>query len=342
MGRRTIVVSDLHIDTWHKQPINGKAKHLHFIDFLDWCESDSSKVDELVINGDLMNLPPYTGIVSSVREPIVQCVLRRLLQFGSKKRLTVVWGNHDIGASGLRAEALDATALLGNISFYYPSYALYYPNKTILIEHGHLGDPLLWVYALHFVDKSYRVDVAEGLHTILQRRQEGVGLTEPITLSKGDRAYDAVLKDQQPLEKALAKVPRTDTWWRKLLLLWRGVEPYAGVPMMEYWWWAALARVGNVLDAAVVPVTPAIHQIFGHTHRADVRGTVMASVVKDKCIAGGVEVGYSNSGTWAGNTNLGNYLDIDEQGNVWVQDWIHEPESLRRLDGTQGKAVEGP
>jgi len=37
---RTIIVSDLHIDTWDGREIGktGKKKHEHFLEFLDRCE----------------------------------------------------------------------------------------------------------------------------------------------------------------------------------------------------------------------------------------------------------------------------------------------------------------
>jgi predicted phosphodiesterase len=68
---------------------------------------------------------------------------------------------------------------------------------------------------------------------------------------------------------------------------------------------------------------PVIYCVMGHTHVPD---TAEARISRRRCI-------YFNSGTWTGKGETvedrqhATYLDVDEDGKVWVQDWIRNPSS---------------
>lgn len=87
---KTIVVSDLHVDTWDGKVVNGKDKLEHFFDFLEWIEPFT---ETFVINGDLFDAPPKGDSIIPTYEKIVM----RLLEFAKGKNFYYFIGNHDIG-----------------------------------------------------------------------------------------------------------------------------------------------------------------------------------------------------------------------------------------------------
>src|SRR5574340_587418 len=113
----TIVVSDLHADTWTDRKLNtGKTKRDHFFHLLDWCERVG--IRELVINGDLLDLPPWQGQESFTAGPsVARDVIERLVDLGKRIPITYVIGNHDIGISGFRCMGPNSIEPLRNINF---------------------------------------------------------------------------------------------------------------------------------------------------------------------------------------------------------------------------------
>ncbi|RYG27490.1 hypothetical protein EON81_30055 [bacterium] len=54
-GLYSIIVSDLHLDTWDYE--NGET-HKAFADFVDWMRTHP-KISDLYINGDILDIPPH-------------------------------------------------------------------------------------------------------------------------------------------------------------------------------------------------------------------------------------------------------------------------------------------
>jgi UDP-2,3-diacylglucosamine pyrophosphatase LpxH len=323
----TIIVSDLHADTWTNRAIGstGKSKKEQFFELLDWAARVG--IRELVINGDLMDLPPYQGQQSFPAGPsIAREVVERLVQFAHGIPVTYVMGNHDIGISGFRSMGRDSISGLRNANFCYPAYTISYPGTTILVEHGHFCDPALVLYLRDLANRTYRASQFEEFHWAMQRRSAAhpekpmaPGCLEPVVTQPGENAYYAARRAQQVTAKP--------GLWARLCQflkarLGRGIAPAT----MEWWWQAALQQMQEYLQkvrAQGQPLPGRLYQIYGHTHHADPRDAVSQEGVA--CI-------YINSGTWTEQVDQGWYLDVHpDDGTVWLQDWINEPEELRRL-----------
>lgn len=322
---RTVVVSDLHIDTWTDRKIarTGKSRKEHFFELLDWCER--VKVRELVINGDLMDFPPYSGQYSFPEGPsISRDVVERLISFGSVVPVTYIYGNHDIGISGFRCMGEDNVSFIKNINLCYPDYVIDdYPSTTILIEHGHFCDPVILLYLRDLTNRTYRESRFEEFQWAMQRRnaafkKEGPGLFPPPQVTPGEVAYFAAKEDQKPLAKM-------SLWSRVRSFFWRWGSGAISKPTMEHWWREALDEMESYISRRLSEekdVKPVLYQIYGHTHRADPRDPVMKH---------GIQCIYINAGTWTESADQGWYLDIDENGKIWLQDWINEPVDVRRV-----------
>jgi UDP-2,3-diacylglucosamine pyrophosphatase LpxH len=322
---RTIIVSDLHIDTWNSEKLNGKTRKEHFFDLLDWCEQ--TKIREFVINGDLINIPPYVGqTVFNETTSLSRDVVERLVKFAANVPVTYIFGNHDIGISGFRCMGEYDIAPLRNINFCYPDYVIDdYPDTTILIQHGHFCDPALILYMRDLADRTYRPGKLEELQWMMQRRKRGKpaedeepGALSPVSVKPGENAYHAAKQGQKPL-------PKASIWSKIKQFLWtRGADFIAG-PTMEWWWKSAVEDMDKYITSAKSKgeiVKANLYQIYGHTHRADPRDPVKR---------GNTACFYINAGTWTRSAKQGWYLDVDNDGKIWLQDWINEPESLRRL-----------
>jgi UDP-2,3-diacylglucosamine pyrophosphatase LpxH len=330
---RTIIVSDLHVDTWTARKIRatGKTKKEHFFELLDWCEG--AKVREFVINGDVMDLPPYEGQSTFCPGPsIARDVVERLIAFAAKVPVAYIYGNHDIGISGYRSMGRQGISWLSSANFIYPNYVIDdYAQATILVEHGHFADPFILLYLRDLADRTYIESKFEAFQWAMQRRdpqkplvrvEPGVGLA-PVGVTPGENAYYAARAGQAPLPK--------ETWLTHVvarLKAWgaRKVEK----PTMERWWRAAIdglrQYVAKVESEGKRP-KPAVYMIYGHTHRADPRCAPGDAVP----LADGVSGYYINAGTWAESVDEGWYIDIDPTGKPWLQDWINEPAELRKL-----------
>lgn len=325
MGRK-ILVSDLHIDTWTDRKIRetGKTKEEHFYDFLSWCED--AQIDEFIINGDILDLPPVDGEAFPANKPIVSAVITRLLDFATKVPVTYVYGNHDIGISGLQSQDGRQAAFLGNTLLYYPVYRFSpTPETTILVSHGHLADPFLALYVKSVLRNTYFLPDISRLTLALQRKRPDhpgpfpvVGTLPSINVASGENAYKAVLRQQQPLRSAKVKIS-----------LWDRIKNAFGCALApatrEVFWQNALDEMQQFIDDQHGKGGfRNLYLIYGHTHAADAR-------VEHPLVYQGVVCRYLNSGTWTeGNApgaeivDQGWYVDIRENGTVWLQDWINE------------------
>ncbi len=317
---RRIVVSDLHIDTWVDCEMGPehKPRKDYFFAFLDWCLR--SGVRELVMNGDLMDLPPYLGQEGSTADPeVVREVLERLLQFACQVPVSTIFGNHDIGVSGMRNFGLTGVPALDKATFHYPNYVIDdYPDSTIIIEHGHRYDPVLFLYVQDLARVAFRKDDFQLFQLGMQRRGhkdatrvEPPGVLEPLAVEDNVSAFEAAKSGPLAREASV---------WSKV---WRITHKFRRVAItkLKREWWAEMAvdQMRKYVKTTLFEggaVKPNLYLIFGHTHRADYRDSI------DLKRARGI---YINSGTWTRASERGWYLDIDESGKVWVRDWINEP-----------------
>ena len=323
----TLVVSDLHVDTWSDRKIRqtGKSKQEHFFNLLDAAEQVG--VRELVINGDLIDLPPYKGHRTFTQgSDAARELVERLISFGSKIPVTYVIGNHDIGVSGFRCMSADNIAPLRNLSCCYPDYVIdTFPNSTILIEHGHACDPFRGAYLWDLANRTYRKDRIEQMAWRMQRRnpkrpdeRADPGALPTVEVAPGENAWEAARVGQKPFPK----------WkgWIKIRRAMHCVLNTTVLPVTEVWWWVyAVERMKSYLSQASEAgrkPKPTVYQIFGHTHRADPR---------DPEVHDGVNCIYINAGTWTEAVDEGWYVDINPDGKAWLQDWINEPAELRRV-----------
>ncbi len=321
---RTIIVSDLHVDTWTDRRIgdSGKTRRDLFFEFLAACKQ--AEVRELVLNGDLMDFPPYEGQFSFPEGPcIARDVVERLVQFAAEVPVTYVFGNHDIGISGFRSMGERSIAALRNVNFCYPNYVINdYPGSTILVEHGHFCDPALILYLRDLANRTYVESRFDAFNWAMQRRPEirpgqprPLGVFAPPSVTPGENAFRAAKEGQKPLPPASAS-----TLWSRI---WQWITRASAKPTMEHWWREAIEEGKRYLERHQSQETkPVLYQIYGHTHRADPRDAVPL---------GKTSFLYINSGTWTEDADQGWYLDIDPTGKAWLQDWINEPASLKRL-----------
>ncbi len=144
---KTIVVSDLHVDTWAGKYVNGETKLEHFLRFLNWIEPFT---ETFVINGDLFDAPPIGETIIPTYEKVIQ----ELLNFAKGKNCYYFIGNHDIGMWGLRVKGFKNVEGLENLHVIYPYNMHAYVElgnkkdpdtrpKYIYFEHGHYFDPAL-------------------------------------------------------------------------------------------------------------------------------------------------------------------------------------------------------
>ena len=139
---KTVIVSDLHIDTWNQtKQFNGKTKQQHFFAFLDWITPFTAT---FIINGDLFDAPPGKG---KDLWPTHEEVLTRLSLLAQDTNLYYFIGNHDLGLWGLRIKKL------WNLKISYPccpelsiQTEAVTEEAYIYFEHGHNYDPALTLY----------------------------------------------------------------------------------------------------------------------------------------------------------------------------------------------------
>jgi UDP-2,3-diacylglucosamine pyrophosphatase LpxH len=323
---RTIIVSDLHVDTWTDEPFGEgdrrKTKLAHWCDLLDWC---AAKNVELVINGGLMDAPPYKGERCFTTGPAREAV-ENLLAYAKDHPVTYIYGNHDIGISGLRCPAGSGVAALGATGLWYPRYTLNAAGSVVLLEHGHFYDPALILYMRDLAKRTYLPSHFESFQLVQQRRDPvtgdriqhpGVAAPTTVDLSRGveNNVYGAIMVTafESPTPEAEKKTARSF-----LDRLKRGAVLKAGRAVKHYLWWEAAKDTfqGYLRGAAPKPKT--LYCVMGHTHVPDTGETTVADV---PCT-------YLNSGTWtcAGDTpedrSYATYLDVRDTGKVWAQDWI--------------------
>lgn len=126
-----VVISDLHLDRWAHEP----ERQQEFTQFLGMVRQWQA---HLIINGDIMDLPPSEG---RMIELPARLLLERLAMLGVERncqtRVTWIVGNHDIAFRGLPLQ-------WKRLQVVYPKFEFSWGNKRVYIEHGHYYDPLFW------------------------------------------------------------------------------------------------------------------------------------------------------------------------------------------------------
>jgi UDP-2,3-diacylglucosamine pyrophosphatase LpxH len=328
---RYIVVSDLHVETWTAEPFGEgarqKTKLAHWCDFLRWCEAQP--IDELIVNGDLMDAPPYDGNVSFT-SAIAQEAVARLLQYAAGHTVTYVYGNHDIGISGLRCSAGQGLTSLQRLNLYYPGCVLPTSGSVLLIQHGHLYDPALLLYIRDLDVRTYLVSHFEAFQWVQQRRNpitgkqaQPPGVASPATIGLDKQPDQNIYRAIERTERQAPPTPEDRGAASRFLQgLRHGVVTAVGESVKHLVWReAARSIVGEYLDQADREERPVMYCLMGHTHVPDHED----STVQGKpCL-------YLNSGTWVSSGDNvedrqhATYLDVDATGKVWLQDWIRDP-----------------
>jgi len=275
---RTVIVSDLHVDTWDNRKYGRgdrrKTKLKHWCDFLDWCEAKD--VDELVINGDLTDAPPYRGNVSFASS-IERRAIARLIAYAGRRQVTYVYGNHDIGISGIRCHRNSTLPPLRNVNLIYPDYVLRTGGSTILIQHGHLFDPVLWLYVRDLTLRTYiRSDfqafqwVQQRRHPRTGRRLRDPGVDSPARINLGPDAdnnvYYAIRLTDTLAPPSKKEVGLAQTWISRL----RGrVNRKLAGKVKHYLWWEAAKKVCKDYLRKAGDHRPVLYCVMGHTHVPD-------------------------------------------------------------------------
>lgn len=301
----TIIVSDLHIDTWDQsRKIKGKTKEEHFIDFL---EQKKATTKFLYVAGDLLDLPPERGMDAFPTGGAVDRVLAKLIEISRQPDTFVVYviGNHDIGLSGLRVNRNFEVSWLGRIAISYPRVYISTPKGGILVEHGHFYDPSLVIYAGDLLWTTYFGEA---------REQPFVHISSSLVRSLQRR--DSVTGEKIWKAGELKPIPRPPVGCRdQIKELIRRLLRRPPVVIEEVYkplhWQNAAKEVLQEYNESVSPDERAKSIVFGHTHRPD------------KYIWNTGEQ-YFNSGDWSGDTPHSTYLEVDESGSVLDRDWIKE------------------
>jgi UDP-2,3-diacylglucosamine pyrophosphatase LpxH len=329
---RTIIVSDLHFDTWQAREQYGtgdrkmtKLEHWH--KFLDWCEAE--RVAELVINGDLIDAPPYKGNTSFTDE-IERSAVDHLVKYAACNPVTYVHGNHDIGISGIRCRRENSLPALRNVNLFYPGHVLDTGSTTLLIQHGHLYDPVLWQYVADLEARTYMISRLEAFQWVMQRRhpergtrlEKRPGVGEPSAIGLGpqveNNVYYAIKMSEAEAPALREDILAGGGWLRDLK---NNMLTAVEVTVKHVIWWLAARQVFRLYLKNYPQRRRTIYCIMGHTHVPD---TAEFQIRGNHCI-------YFNSGTWTGKGRTkedrqhATYLDVDEQGKVWIQDWIRNP-----------------
>lgn len=324
---RTIIVSDLHVDTWGAEKYGkgdrSKAKLEHWTDFLDWCSQ--ANITELVINGDLMDAPPYEGNISFTSEAASRAV-EKLLAYAKDHRVTYIYGNHDIGISGLRCLAGSALSALANINLCYPDYVLAAADTTVLLQHGHFCDPAILLYMKDLIKRTYIRSHFQAFQWVQQRRDpetgkriQPPGVAPPTTLDLSLRPDSNVywaMRATNGLQPPTHQMKQSATAFLRKLK--EGAFHRIADSVKHYLWWEAAKHIFADYLKGARPKPKTVYSIMGHTHVPDTGTTRVRGV---GCL-------YFNSGTWTcsgarpKDRSYATYLDLREDGVVWAQDWI--------------------
>lgn len=327
---KTVIVSDLHIDTWNNSnKIAGRSKMNHFLDFLEWIEPFTCR---FIINGDLLDAPARDN---GYLLPDHHKMVSKLVSLTSNMKVFYFVGNHDISFWGLKVNNFR------NLHVMYPYYpyvyicsdpfdhrADNYRNKSFIhIEHGHFHDPVLNLYIQNMVQSSYpRKGLIEKLKRILS-----IGGEEHQGLDIGSLNHVAVMAAQRRDARGNKVQPlgvnRPGMYDHIEKSLWKKMAPLVAKYYTPYNW-REKARETLERFYKDYPSMNIKAIVFGHTHVPDEH----VITYKDRSAL------YLNSGDWNEptwsedpDTHHASFVILDANGNPVrgpegnaVRDWIAE------------------
>jgi UDP-2,3-diacylglucosamine pyrophosphatase LpxH len=307
----TFIISDLHIDTWHRVPlIGGEPREQHFADFLGVIKRTAL---ELYVNGDLLDMPPNPaeewlgpgGVrLRQSLLPKYAFIFEELAEFnaGSLPTMTMyMTGNHDMAANGIRyllhhlydllpgAKLPFQNVWYGNFIISLP-YTCDPPNAPIryFLEHGHYHDPVLVLYLLQFVANA----VSSNLQAAMDSLTVG-----------GQRRTSPKSSAPRPGIAGAGLPPGNDTFMHRLVK-WR-------------WRWKARRRLTGMNRQEIrMGHEPLAGILMGHTHLPDHYVYRLGSL-RGKT--------YVNTGDWSGDTGHASYAVVTDDGLVYLYDWHTNP-----------------
>lgn len=306
-----VILSDLHVDTWDRAAEGREERERRFFEFLRVIKRTTM---ELYINGDLLDAPPnpedtWRGEGFALKASVLPKYEGVLDAIGAVNNaapvpvpVTILYGNHDMAASGLRYDLVKRPHLLRR--FRVPFNASWYPNVVIgvpidfgregkedhrfYIDHGHFYDPALLLYLRDFLAAALRADLRKAMTTLVVSGQRRSSEDQAIP-SPGLVASRPLTADQ--------KVSRWLIRYR-----WR--------------WKARRALIQRSQEEVQKGHRPLTGVLFGHTHLPD-RYTYRTGRAKGMT--------YVNTGDWMGDTGHGTYTLITQDGVVTQHDWLEEP-----------------
>lgn len=320
---KTIVISDLHIETWKNHQVNGKPKIDYFTEFIEQVVKPEAA--NLVINGDILDAPPAEDedVLPMYRE-----VIELLVKLTATINVYYFVGNHDIGLWGLSVRDYQPMSGLNKLNIIYPREPrlIVQPHdgndKVFLyFEHGHFYDPVLGIYVAKVAGQTYPpiLRLRSFLYRLFGLRKRSSELLRRRRVTAGQVTRD-VFRAAQRRDKEGAKTKPnglssagSTNWWTALRnwLAGRPTEIYREVHWRE--------AAGDVFAQLCVsyPKVEVKAVVFGHTHIAD-----CAKISNE-----GKDTLYLNSGDWSGPTpEMGDYTDnssfivFDRYGNVLDRD----------------------
>lgn len=319
---KTIVISDLHIDTWKNHQVNGKPKIDYFIRFIEQVVKPEAA--NLVINGDILDAPPAEDedVLPMYRE-----VIELLVKLTATTNVYYFVGNHDIGLWGLSVSDYRPLSASKKLNIIYPRepQLLVRPDEGndkvfLYFEHGHFYDPFLGVYVAKVAGQTYplilrlqsfiyRLFGLKRSSELLRRKRVTAGQVTRDVFRAAQRRDRAGAKSQPNGLSPTRRLP----WWKAL---WNRLTGRPTEKPKDWLWRLAAGDVFRELCASY-PEAEVKAVVFGHTHVPD-----FARIsCNDK------QTNYLNSGDWSAPTlEMGGYSDnssfivFDRDGNVIDRD----------------------
>ena len=316
----------------------------YFDEFLTWCVKQR-EITRFIIAGDLMDSPAEPDCnVFTCPNPTGKKVLARLAQLAQDIEVTYVVGNHDIGVNEFTYTGMQSPPFLPNASLSYPGVVLdaymggvmdpktgKVEKTTVMVDHGHFSDPLIGIYendlarSIYYCGSSCAAAWPHLGGTPVTPRFIASGAAQPIVTQPGQTAYDAARANQDNSAASPADVnaaAKHGGWLDK-----------STQELRRRWWWGrGLDQMEAYLNASKPRGMTRLYLIEGHTHLMDAR---------DAQTRDGIPCYYINAGTWEDGYGTANYVEIDDSGECWLQDWIKEPMATKQT--TSGASDrEGP
>ncbi len=303
-----VLISDLHIDTWDRA-VGGRANRE--AEFLTFLQAIARNTMELYINGDLFDTPPNPedtwhgngfDLTGSVL-PKYENVLGAICDLNNMRPLpvlvTLLYGNHDMGTSGLRYDLVRRPDLVTR--FRVPFNTAWYPNLVIgvphapgnegqetfrfYVDHGHFYDPVLFLYLRDFVVAVLRRDLRRAMTTLV------------LSVQRRSSEQQAIPRPGIAPSRQETRDQRIAHWLVRYRWRWKARRVLIERSRQE-------THLGN---------RPLAGALFGHTHLPD-------SYTYRTGAARGMT--YVNTGDWMGDTGHGTYTVLRQEGVVVQYDWL--------------------